>query len=216
MVVLVTGGENRNRRSGDRAAVFAGDHFGYRLFAAQRRRMQQRLAHAVADCRMQPLAAAHEVVHVLGLRPEFRNVAPAQRICDLAAHIVDVAAGIKSRVAPGNSGENDVCAVAESYLAVFQHEHHRNDRRRLDDMRESRRHRFALVQAAIGNRLAGFYSGQIAMHVPRPPLGTNHFFNFHWCGCSVFLFILVGSHMHSQAAAFMAHCFASPTSDNAA
>src|SRR5678816_4204644 len=68
-------------------------------------------------------------------------------------------------VASGNAGENHVGTVAEGYLAVFQHEHHRNDCRRLDDMREPRRHRFALVQAAIGNRLAGLDGSEIAMHV---------------------------------------------------
>ena len=152
-IVLVARREDRDRRGRDRAAVFARDHFGHRLLVAQRGRVQQRLAHAVADRGVQPLAAARIVVHLLGVRPELRYVAAAQGVGNFAAHVVDVVFRVESGVAPGDAREDHVGAIAERDLPVLQHEHHRNDRRRLDDFGEARRHRLAFVQAAVRLRL---------------------------------------------------------------
>ena len=55
-VVLVARRQNRDRRFRDRASVFARDDFGHRLLVRERRRMQQRLAHAVTNRGVQPLS----------------------------------------------------------------------------------------------------------------------------------------------------------------
>ena len=68
-IVLVARREYRDGRGRDRAAVFAGDDLRHRLTVGERGRVQQRLAHAVADRGVQPLAAAGVAVHLLGVRP---------------------------------------------------------------------------------------------------------------------------------------------------
>ena len=123
MVVLVAGRQYRNRRSGDGAAVFACNHLGHGLLVTQGGGMQQRLTDTVADRGMQARAAAGVLVHRFGLCLEDGDVAPAQGIGDLAAHIVDRVARVERGVASRYARKNHVGAVAECDLTVFQYQH---------------------------------------------------------------------------------------------
>jgi hypothetical protein len=141
--------------------------------------MEQSLADAVADCSMQPHAVPRITVHLPGVRPERRDIAPAQRIRDFRAHVVDVPPRIEGGIAAGDACEDDVGAIAKRDLPVFEHQHHGNDRGGLDDARETRRQRLTAEETPVGDGGAGLDGRQIAVHIARAALGTDDLFHSH-------------------------------------
>jgi len=84
-VLLVAGGEDRQRRGGDVAGVFAGDDLGDRAMVGERGGVQQRLGNAVAERGVERLTPVLGAVDLLGERAEPVDRPAAQPVAYLGA-----------------------------------------------------------------------------------------------------------------------------------
>src|SRR5438270_14098995 len=92
-ILLVTGGENRQRRGGDVTAIFAGNDLGDRAMAGERRGVQQRLGDAVAQRGVQWLALIFAAVDFLGEGTKLVDRAAAQAVAGGRLHYGEMGLG---------------------------------------------------------------------------------------------------------------------------
>src|SRR5215472_1162151 len=85
---------------------------------------------------------------------------------------------LKKRVAAGHTGQDHVGAIAESHLAVVEHQHRRDRGPRLHDLIKTRAQRLAGISKTVGprTRLDG---SKVTVEKPRSPGNGDDIFNVH-------------------------------------
>ena len=112
------------------------------------------------------------------MRAKLADVAAHEMSRDLAFEVVDMILAMEGGIAAGGAGQDDVGAIAEGDLPIFEDEHHRDDRRGLGDLAKAGRQRLAVKEKAVAFR-ATLHRREVAMHISRAPERAHNPFDFH-------------------------------------
>ena len=174
----MAGRKDRDRRRGDRAAIFAADDFGDRAMVGERSGVQQGLGDAIAQGGVQPLAVVHGAVDLFGQVAEAIDRPAAQQIAHRRPQELEMLLRPKQRIAPGDAGQDHIDADTESHLTVIEPQHHRDRRSRLDDLREAGADGLARIGKAVGLR-TGLDRGEVPVEEPAAPDRINDVLDPH-------------------------------------
>ena len=151
-IVLGAHGEDRHRLGTDVGAVGVRDHLGHRDMARQRLGLEQGLADAVAQGRVQAAATEQFGVDGAGVEAEVHGRAAEQPRPKFFPQEFEMFVGVEHRIAAGDAGEDHVGAIADGHLTIVEDQHHRHDRARLHDRRHAGLHGGAAIDEAVGFR----------------------------------------------------------------
>ncbi len=140
--------------------------------------MQQRLRQAIAQRGVQRLSLVVKAVDLLGELAKAIDRPAAQPVAHRRPQKIEMLVRPKQRVAPGDTRQDHIDAIAKRDLAAVEQQHDRDGRAGLHDPGKTGTDRPPRIGKAVGAR-APFDRRQVAVEKPGPPDGIDDIGDIH-------------------------------------